>query len=182
MAWGNRIGRIGRAPLRWVILIAVATAAAGVVIWAVLPRPERELKRVIQSCRRIIESKDVEPLRPYLAQSFYYEKTGDRDETVAWLKEEFRNVLEVKVHIRRMRFDVRGRQAGAVVDFNVSGSLKGEFYSKIPFRSLRGDPKAEDTVERCRLLFVREDDGQYRISSFELLAPADGRTFVDKTE
>jgi len=167
------VGRTRRLLGR-LFLIGFALALAGLAVWAILPSPRREIKRLVQRTERVFASRDIDALRFVLAERFSNIETGDREETIEYLKEIMDQVTEIKVRIRRIRIDVRGNEAFAIVEFNVAGVLKGsEVFPSVPFRGLSGRSDLSNPIERVRLHLVRERDGVFRIDQAELLPPAE---------
>jgi len=153
-------------------LIAFAVALGGLAVWALAPLPRRAIKHVILRCERIIEARDAESLRSILAADFHCPHTGDRDATLAKISDAFDYVLSLQLHIKHIKTRVHGDRATSEVDFTISGTLRGgEVYSQIPFYGLRGNKEIGREVDRCRLAFTKEPDGQWRISGAELLEP-----------
>ena len=152
-------------------LIWFAVILVGLVVWAVLvPLPKRGVKNVIMKGRRAIEALDVNALEPMLADKFEAPRTGDREETIEKLRDTFGELLSIQIKIKRTRIRIQDQSAVALVDFYVSGVFRGgDIYAQVPFRGLSGEPTLANPLERCRLSFVKESDGGWKITGAELL-------------
>jgi len=151
----------------------------GLLLWAVIvPLPKRGVKNVILRGKKAIEQRDVEAIAPLLAKPFDSPLTGNRDQTIERFKEAFENTLSIEVKIKRIHIQLEGDRAEAVVEFYVSGTVRGgELYAQVPFRGLSGEATLANPLERCRLTLVKEPDDRWRISGAELLGPtSSGKT------
>lgn len=171
MTPGELVRLLGKELRRRPYLIGFLVATVGLAVWALIPLPKRAIKEVIRSAERTIEARDAEALRPLLAADFYSPETQtDRDATVALLKDIFRDVLSLDIRIKRVRTKVQGDRATSDVDFYIWGTVRGgDVYSQITFSGLEAGGSRLNPLERCRLTFVKETDGYWRVSSARLL-------------
>jgi len=160
-------------------LAVFALILVGLLLWAVIvPLPKRGVKNVILRGKKAIEQRDVEAIAPLLAKQFDSLLTGNRDQTIERFKEAFENTLSIEIKIKRIRIHIAGEQAEAVVEFYVSGTVRGgDDLPSRPFRGLSGEATLANPLERCRLTLVKEADDRWRISGAELLGPtSSGKT------
>jgi len=155
-------------------LVGFTAILAGLLVWAVIaPLPKRSIKHIIILARRAIETREVEGLRPLLAETFSSPHTGDREQTIERLREALQEVLSIKIKIKHIRIHVENDQATAVVEFYISGTIRGgDVYPQMPFRGLSGDATLANPLERCRVTFLKEADGRWRILGVELISAA----------
>jgi hypothetical protein len=166
-----------REVVRQPVVLVVLIALAAVVVWLLWPDPEREIRIVIDRVESIVESLEIENLRPILSEEFVSPETGDKQETMDLLASVFNEILSVEVKIKEMLIDLEGGRATALVAFQVSGMIRGgDIYNQVPFRGISMAEPGTNPLERVRVRFVKDND-KWRIREVELLAPlAEGET------
>jgi hypothetical protein len=153
-------------------LFGFVVVLTGLLLWAVVaPLHRRGVKNVILHGKRAIEAREVRELSSLLAENFTSSRTGDREATIEHVRREFKNIIAIEIKLKRIRIHVAGDNGDALVDFTIAGTIRGgEDLPQIPFRGLSGDVTPANPLERCRLTFVKESDGRWRISGAELVS------------
>ena len=153
-----------------VVLVGLVVLAA-VVVWLLWPDPKREIKSVVERVEEIVESREIEDLRPILSEEFVSPETGDKQDTMDLLVSVFRDIITVEVKIKEMLIEMESDRATALVAFQVSGTIRGgDIYNQVPFRGISMAEPGTNPLERVRVRLVKEND-TWRIVSVELLAP-----------
>jgi hypothetical protein len=155
-------------------LIGFVVIVVGLLLWAIIvPLHNRGVKNIVLHGKRAIEAREIRELSPLLAENFNSSLTGNREDTVEQLREAFKNILSIEIKIKRIRIHIADDRANAVVEFTVAGTIRGgSDYPQMPFRGLSGQEGLTNPLECCRLTFVKEADGRWRVSGAELIAAA----------
>ncbi len=150
-------------------LIGFLVILAGLAVWAVIPFPKRTIKHVIVRTSKIVEARDIERLAPLLSDKFFSTQTGDRAETIRFLTAAFDELATVDIKLKRIRIQVSGNSAAALVEFTVVWSMRRGELANMQVRGLRGEPSLSNPVERVRLRLACSPDGYWQFTDAELL-------------
>ncbi|MCX8037676.1 MAG: nuclear transport factor 2 family protein [Candidatus Sumerlaeia bacterium] len=160
---------IGMELRRRPYLIGFLVVLAGLAVWALIPFPKRTIKHVIVRATKIVEARDIERLEPLFSDKFFSTQTGDRAKTIQLLTAAFDELTALDIKIKRIRIEVSGDTAAAIVEFTIVWTMRRGELANMQVRGLRGEQSLSNPIERVRLRLARSPDGYWQFTDAELL-------------